>query len=59
MARPIKAKELAARALPYIEGFDLMGTGPTPSRKECDEINSLLHDIYELLGTSPDERTSF
>lgn len=48
-----KLIDMLRRALPYLEGYDLMGTGGLVSKKEYTELNDLEKEIAEVIGEDP------
>lgn len=51
------SKELAGQVLEYLEGYDLVGTGSSPTRREIDKYNTLLGELYDIAETPKDERS--
>jgi len=43
-------EDLLRRALPFLEGYDLMGTGGLVSKKEYTAMNDLEKEIAEAIG---------
>ena len=51
-------KWLAEKILPYLESYDLVGTGDRPSKRERDDINYLMRILYDITETPTDARSS-
>jgi len=47
--------ELLRQALPFLEGYDLMGTGGLVSKSEYTTMNQLEKEIAVAIGEDPDE----
>lgn len=46
-------KDLLRLTLPFLERYDLMGTGGFVSKKEYTEMNNLEKEIAEAIGEDP------
>lgn len=50
-----KLIELLRQALPFLEGYDLMGTGGFVPKKVYEELNTLEKEIAIVLDEDPDD----
>lgn len=48
-----KLIDMLRRALPYLQGYDLMGCGPRASKREYTELNDLEKEIAKAIGEDP------
>jgi len=52
---PAYLKELLQKALPFLESYDLMGTGGLVDRSEYGEMNMLEKEIAEAIGENSND----
>ena len=53
----MKIEEFYKRVIPYLQGFDLVGTGSQPPQWEIDDINEMLKQAYDETNTPEDHRS--